>query len=76
MAYVFSFLFGLAIGCITLLVMKRRINRKIAGTLRVDRSDPDGPYMFLELEPGSMPDIERSSYVTLKVDTHSYISRE
>ena len=49
--------------------------RKPIGTLRVDSSDPDGPYLFLELEtdPGV---IKKEKYVLLKVDTKSYISQK
>ena len=43
------------------------------GTLRIDSSDPDGPYLFLELETD--PNVlKKEKYVTLKVDTKSYIS--
>ena len=49
--------------------------RKSIGTLRVDSSDPDGPYLFLELETD--PDfIKKEKYVLLKVDTKSYISQK
>ena len=49
--------------------------RKPIGTLRVDSSDPDGPYLFLELETD--PDfIKKEKYVLLKVDTKSYISQK
>lgn len=47
--------------------------RKPIGTLRVDSSDPDGPYMFLELETDPSV-IKKEKYVLLKVDTKSYIS--
>lgn len=48
---------------------------KPIGTLRVDSSDPDGPYMFLELstDPNN---IKKEKYVTLRVNTKSYISRK
>lgn len=45
------------------------------GTLRVDSSDPDGPYMFLELETDPSV-IKKEKYVLLKVDTRSYISQK
>lgn len=45
------------------------------GNLRVDRSDSDGPYLFLELEndPG---DISRLTYAIFKVDVRDYISHK
>ena len=48
---------------------------KVKGVLRIDKSDPDGPYLFLEL--ASDPDIlEKQKYVTLEVNTKSYISHK
>ena len=49
--------------------------KKVKGVLRIDKSDPDGPYLFLELE--SDPAIlEKQKYVTLEVNTKSYISHK
>lgn len=49
--------------------------RKPIGTLRIDSSDPDGPYLFLELEVN--PEVvKKEKYVLLKVDTKSYISQK
>ena len=48
---------------------------KTVGNLRIDTSDPDGPYMFLELTKG-VDYVYREKYITLKVDTHNYISQE
>ena len=47
---------------------------KPIGTLRIDSSDPDGPYMFLELEAIDLGVIKKEKYVLLKVDTKSYNS--
>ena len=49
--------------------------RKPIGTLRVDSSDPDGPYLFLELETDPNV-IKKEKYILLKVDTKSYISQK
>lgn len=48
---------------------------KTVGTLRIDSSDPDGPYIFLELSRG-VGDIRREEFVNLKVNTDSYISQK
>lgn len=48
---------------------------KPIGTLRVDSSDPDGPYLFLELET-DLNVIKKEKYVLMKVDTRSYISQK
>lgn len=53
----------------------RKYSKKPIGILRIDSSDPDGPYLFLELE--TEPNvIKKEKYVTLKVDTRSYISQK
>ena len=41
-----------------------------SGTLRINTSDPDGPYLFLELNAG-VGDISRKKHVCLKVDIDS-----
>lgn len=46
----------------------------ISGKLKVDMSDPDGPYLFLELSDG-VNVIQQQEYVTLQVDISNYISQ-
>lgn len=45
------------------------------GTLRIDTSDPDGPYLFLELHK-PVSEVMGQKTVTLEVNIKSYISRE
>lgn len=53
----------------------KKYSKNPIGTLRIDSSDPDGPYLFLELETD--PNVlKKEKYVTLKVDTKSYISQK
>lgn len=42
------YIFGIALGIFIGIYISRWLLPKI-GTLRMDRSDPDGPYLFLEL---------------------------
>ena len=51
-------------------------NKKLdpVGTLRVDTSDPDGPYLFLELHT-PVSEVMKQKQVTLDVNTQSYISQ-
>lgn len=44
------------------------------GTLRIDTSDPDGPYLFLELHI-PVNEVVKQKQVTLDVNTQSYISQ-
>lgn len=47
---------------------RNRAKKESVGTLKVNDSDPDGPYLFLELS--TYPeDIMREEYVTMKVET-------
>lgn len=47
---------------------RNRAKKEPVGTLKVNDSDPDGPYLFLELS--TYPeDIMREEYVTMKVET-------
>lgn len=48
---------------------------KIVGTLRVDSSNEDGPYLFLELTK-SLPEVTSQKYVVCHVDTRSYLSQK
>ena len=74
MESVFIFALGLMLGLILSFVFVRRANRPL-GTLRVDRSDPDGPYLFLELHT-DVATIMDEKKVVFDVDVKNYISRE
>lgn len=56
-------------------VREKKLKRAASGVLRVDRSDPDGPYLFLELSR-DVNAVMRDKYITLEVDTKGYISRD
>lgn len=45
------------------------------GVLRIDRSDPDGPYLFLELSK-DMSYFSNKKYVVLRVNDKNYISQK
>lgn len=67
-----SLVVGIMIGFISSIIYHKK---KVKGVLRIDKSDPDGPYLFLEL--ASDPAIlEKQKYVTLEVNTKSYISHK
>lgn len=69
--YATIFIVGMWLGY----VISMKLTDNVVGTLRVDRSDPDGPYLFLELSEDIYKVIHKK-YITLKVDTKSYISRD
>ena len=54
-------------------IMAKGVLKWNAGTLRIDSSDEDGPYLFLELE--KTPDyLKECKYVLFTVNSNSYIS--
>ena len=66
------FILGFLIGCgITATIFKR----KCIGTLRVDTSDPDGPFIFLEASK-SIDFITSQKSVMLNVNLKNYISHD
>lgn len=71
------FVLGLVLGLILafIFVRYRRRKEQPVGALRVDTSDPDGPYLFLELHT-DVGDVMRQKQITLEVSTQNYISHE
>lgn len=66
--FIVGFLVG---GGITVAIFKR----KCVGTLRVDTSDPDGPFIFLEASK-SIDVIASKKSVMLDVSLKNYISHD
>jgi len=66
----------LAIGIVVGSIITRIIIRLLdIGTLRIDTSDPDGPFMFLELSK-DVDTVASKKYVILKVNLKNYISQK
>ena len=63
-----GFLVGFFCACYGVAKMK-------IGDLRIDNSDPEETYMFLELEKG-VGDISKKRIVLLKVNPTNYISQD
>lgn len=67
----------LALCCLVGFAMGILVSRpKVVGFLRVDYSDPDGPYLFMELKKDGLETIESSDYVNLKVSIKDLDSHE
>lgn len=56
---------------VTQIILRRRMSE--VGTLRVDTSDQDGPYFFLEIST-SPYDIMNKRYITLEVKVENFVS--
>ena len=73
MVKVIIFTVGILIGIIITIIWFRK---HIAGSLRVDQSDPDDqPYLFLEMEK-KLSEVLKKKYVILKVNIQNYISQK
>ena len=57
------------------LVGRHSMKLKPVGTLRVDCSDEDGPYLFLELEEG-VHEIMNDTHVVLYVKVENFLPQE
>ena len=70
---------GLLVGLILGLIFSRALMKKtpqeVLGALVIDCSDPDGPFLFLELHSG-VERIEREKTVLLKVEKRNYLSQD
>ncbi len=51
-----------------------RVTNRTIGTLREDRSDPDSPYLFLEIDKGGYSKIHSKDWVCMRVLLKDYIS--
>lgn len=70
--FALSFLFGVAIGVITMSLLIRSV-----GVIRIDQSDPDDrPYLFLEINRGCYEKLLRSKKVIFEVRKENYISQK
>lgn len=49
--------------------------KKSVGYLRIDKSDPDGPYLFLELKEDPKI-LETKKFITLEINLKNYITQK
>lgn len=73
-------LIGLIIYCVGfvlggLYTKEKFLHDKTIGSLRVDRSDEDGPLVFMEVDPG-FRDFTEMDVVILKVKHEDFIPRK
>lgn len=68
-------IFALIGGMIGAFLTKLIYPTKPIGTLRIDTSDPDGPYLFLELDEG-IDKFYKKDFVMLSVNTENYVSQK
>lgn len=69
MLYVFIFIIGVVLG---VFISRLFLKKHTIGTLRIDNSDSDGPYLFLELTT-NISSFNKKKQVILNVLDESYI---
>lgn len=72
MLYVFIFIIGIVCGT---LINRLLLKKHSIGALRIDNSDPDGPYLFLELST-NIPSFNKKKQVMLDVLDECYIPQK
>lgn len=66
---------GIVLGFfLTTIIKNKKAEARFAGTIRLDQSDPDSPYLFLELSHDGMSKIQNQDYVLLHVNIQNYVS--
>lgn len=76
----FYILIGLIIYCVGFAaggfyIKEKFLHDKTIGSLRVDRSDEDGPLVFMEVDPG-FRDFAEMDVIILKVKHEDFIPRK
>ena len=74
LAIILCFLAGFMSGAVITIVVHCV---RAVGDLRLDTSDPDSPFLFLELKkPGTIEHLRDEQFVTLRVNLKNYIPRK
>lgn len=73
--YIVWLVVGIIVGVVCTTISKGKKDKaRFAGTIRLDQSDQDSPYLFLELSPDGMSKIQNTDYVLLHVNLQNYVS--
>lgn len=74
MEVIVALIVGIIVGIICTYFKMKKINQRppIVGKLKCERSDPDGPYLFLELNT-RLDDVIWYKEVTLEVNQNGYL---
>lgn len=73
MEYLLAGIVGLIVSIALTIFLNRK--EKAVGDLRIDHSDPDNPYLFLELNIG-LEELSKKNEVVLRVKLKDYISQK
>ncbi len=75
MVFVVTYVFGVALGVMLGVLISRMFRKHPVGSLRVDHSDPEGPYIFLELHE-SIEELSKQETILLNVRLEDYIPQK
>lgn len=73
---VIALLIGVGIGCLVMsLIQFKERNEQFIGFIRIDTSDPDGPWPFLESRI-PMDQLMKRKYVIVRIVQENYTSQD
>lgn len=73
MIFVFTWIAGFAVGILTPIIWR---NILASGTVEIDVSDPDIPYLRLHVSNKQLDNLPRKKYVLFKVDPNAKFTRQ
>lgn len=73
MKAVIVFCIGVLTGVLIAWMISKVIKDEPIGNLREDRSDPDSPYYFLEIDKGFFNELNTRETITLRVLRENYL---
>lgn len=73
MIFVFIWIAGFAVGILTPIIWR---NVLASGTVEIDTTDPDIPYLRLQLSNEQLDRLPKKKYVLFKVDPNAKFTRQ
>ena len=71
--YILFWVAGFLVGIITPIIWRRALS---SGTVEIDRTDPEIPYLRLNLTDNQLDTLHKKKYVTFKIDPNAKFTRE
>lgn len=73
MIFVFIWIAGFAVGILTPIIWR---NILASGTVEIDVTDPDIPYLRLQVSNKQLDNLPKKKYVLFKVDPNAQFTRQ
>lgn len=73
MIFVFIWIAGFAVGILTPIIWRKTL---ASGTVEIDVTDPDIPYLRLRMSNKQLDNLPKRKYVLFKVDPNAQFTRQ